>query len=165
MLEYRDNINYMTSQATSIDDELMQLQELCKKGISDYELYQQIRNYIYHQIKINELAVTIIVDDLQELREKNPKIADIISYVIIHNTDSYQQIAEQFGCSKQYIYQLIQKYANDYVWLDNLLIIKGIEDSKNQNNRSIFFNNSKKTKKAKQPKTMFIIEEDGFDEE
>lgn len=149
MLEYRQNINYMQQDNYSIDQQIEQLHELCSKGISDYQLYQQIRSYIYKQIKIKELAITIILNDIRSIREYNHNAANIIEFFIIHNDYSYKDIADQFGCSKQYIHQVMQKYSQQYIWLDNLIRIKGIEDSKNQNNRSIFFNNNSRSKRDK----------------
>ena len=144
MLEYRQNINYCVSAEQNIDQQLAQLNTLCKHGISDYQLYQQIRRYIYRQIKIKQLAVTRILNDLLQIRKKNDKIANIIEYFVANNNLSYSEVAQQFGCSKQYIHQTLAKYCKDYYWLNNLYLVKGAEDSKNQNNRTKFFSGNKK---------------------
>lgn len=144
MLEYRQNINYSISNSCNIDQELAQLNTLCKRNISDYQLYQQIRSYIYKEIKIKELAITKILNDLSEIRKKSVKASLIIEAFICHNDKSYSQIASEFNCSKQSIHQTIQKYSVDYIWLSNLIKIKGAEDSKNENNRTRFFTGSKK---------------------
>lgn len=161
MLQYRENVNYMVSDNNSIDDQLKQLNQLCSKGISDYQLYEAIRNYIYKEIKIKQLAVTLILDDLMKIRQYNPTGANIISFFITHNDFSYKDVADWFGCSKQYIHQLMQKYSQQYIWLDNLIKIKGAEDSKNENNRSIFFNqNNKKKKQQKLIQLSLILLDD-----
>lgn len=136
----------MVSDGTSIDQQLSQLNELCSKGVTDYQLYQQIRAYIYKEIKIKELAVTLILDDLRKIRYYNIKAANIIQFYVINNDYSYLDIADYFGCSKQYIHQVMQKYSEQYIWLKNLMRIKGDQDSKNQNNRSIKFQNNRKKK-------------------
>ena len=145
MLEYRENINYMQSQGNSIDAQIEQLHQLCSKGITDYELYQHIRGYIYTEIKIKQLAVTLILNDLRQIRLYNYKAANIIEFYVINNDYSYADIADWFGCSKQYIHQVMTKYSQEYIWLYNLMRIKGDEDCKNENNRSIRFNQPRKT--------------------
>ena len=78
MLQYIDNVNYSCSNSYNIDNELAELNTLCKRNISDYELYQQIRAYIYREIKIKELAITTILADLMEIRKKSVKASMII---------------------------------------------------------------------------------------
>lgn len=139
MLEYKQNINYMQALACNLDDELAELNHLCRMGVDDYQLYRKIRSYIFREIKLHELAATVILQDLTEIKNKNQKVAEVITFFIINNTCSYQDIAEAFGCSKQNIYQLLKRYAENYPWLKNLMEIKGLQDSRNENNRSIFF--------------------------
>lgn len=146
MLEYRQNIKYTQAISPSLDDELKQLNELCKNGVQDYELYQKIRTYIFREIKIEQLAVTLILNDLKHIREYKPLHCQIIEYFIINNTASYKEIAEYFGCSKQAVHQLLTKYSKQFTWLENLLTIKGNEDAKNENNRTVFFQTKKKQK-------------------
>lgn len=150
MLQYRQNINYAVSDGYNIDQELAELKTLCKNNIDDYQLYQQIRSYVYRQIKIKELAVTKILNDLFEIRKKSDKDANIIEYFIANNNMSYSQVAFEFNCSKQYIHQTLKKYCKDYYWLNNLFIVKGMEDSKNENNRTKFFSGKRKVDLYKQ---------------
>ena len=150
MLEYRENIGYSVSEAYSIDDELTELKELCQKGIDDFELYSQIREYIFREIKIKELAVTKILQDLMEIKKRSAKGAEIIQYFICYNDRSYSEVAADLGCSKQLIHQTVKYYADNFLWLKNLIAIKGMEDSKNENNRSIFFTGKKKVESYQQ---------------
>ena len=150
MLEYRQNINYSISDTYNIDNELAELNTLCKRSITDYELYQQIRSYIYKEIKIKELAITKILNDIAEIRKKSVKASLIIQAFICHNDKSYSEIAAQFNCSKQAIHQTIQKYSVDYIWLQNLIKIKGAQDAKNENNRTRFFSGNKKVDQIQQ---------------
>lgn len=78
--------------------------------------------------------------------------------MVCNNDLSYKDIADWFGFSKQYIHQTIQHYAAQYNWLHNLMIIKGLQDAKNENNRSITF---EKNKQKKQPLTMWLFTDDG----
>lgn len=144
MLQYKDELNYSLSTNYNIDQQLAELHELCKKKITDYRLYQQIRSFIYKQLKINELAVTKILNDLIELRKKKPKVALLIQFFISNNQLSYKEIAYEFNCSKQYVYQCLDYYSKEYIWLRNLIRIKGDSDSKNQCNRTVFFPQKKK---------------------
>ena len=146
MLEYRQNINYYSSQGYNINEQLEQLATLLKyKDSADVEqLYDKIRSYVYRQIKIEQLAVTRVLNDLLQIRKKNDKIANIIEYFVANNNLSYSEVAQQFGCSKQYIHQTLSKYCKDYYWLNNLYLVKGAEDSKNENNRTKFFSGNKK---------------------
>lgn len=150
MLEYRQNIRYSCSDNYNIDAELEELKQLCKKGIDDYQLYNNIRQYIYKEIKIKELAVTIVLTDLLQIRQKSDKAANIIEYFIAKNHLSYSEVAKKFNCSKQYIHQTLQRFAKDYYWLNNLFIVKGLEDSKNENNRTKFFSGKRKVDLYKQ---------------
>ena len=144
MLQYRENINYSRDDDYNIDQELDQLIELLKDGIKDYDIYDAIRQFIYRQIKIKELAVTIILSDLHELRKTRPRTADLIEYFISHNNQSYADIGREFNCSKQNVHNIITHQAENFIWLDNLVKIKGEEDSKNDNKQ--------KSKKEKQIK-------------
>ena len=78
MLEYRENINYYRDDDYNIDAELDELIQLLHDGIKDYEIYDQIRQYVYKDIKIKELAVTVILSDLHELRKTKPKTANLL---------------------------------------------------------------------------------------
>lgn len=80
-----------------------------------------------------------MLNDLHQLRKIKPKTADVIEFYIANNTSSYKEIASEFGCSKQNIHLLIKTYAKVFPWLENLLKIKGDEDAKNENNRTIFY--------------------------
>ena len=160
MLQYIDNINYCSQQTYSIDEELTELNALCADGVSDYQLYQQIRQYVFREIKIKELAVTRILADILEMRQtKTEKAVNIIMFFVANNTMSYKQISEVFGCSKQYINQLLQQTAERYFWLRNLIQIKGEEDAKNENNRAInCYHRKQRTNKPSY--TLFLWEED-----
>lgn len=153
MLQYRENISYYSSQGYNLEQQLAELRQLLH--YEDEEeiqiIYQQIRKFIYREIKINELAVTRILNDLHQIRKSNRQIADVLEYFIANNTMSYKQIGEEFGCSKQNIDQIIKHYANQFIWLKNLVACKGAQDSKNENNRQIFFiRNGEKKKHTRQ---------------
>ena len=140
MLEYRENINYYSSTGYDIDAELAELRALLLDGVKDYELYDAIRGFIFREIKIKELAITIIIKDLEQIRQKSASAYKAIVLLLIDSTQSYLSIARQIGYCKQGAYQLFSRYRKNYVWLDNLMKIKSLEDSKNENNRTIFFN-------------------------
>lgn len=140
MLQYMDNVNYMIPQQDRLQDDLEQLRYNINSNSDQIkQLYSMIRNQIYRQIKIEQLAVTIVLNDLHELRKTKPKTADLIEYYIANNTASYRQIAEQFGCTKQNVHLIIKNYSKNYPWLYNLMKIKGQMDSKNENNRTVFY--------------------------
>ena len=52
MLTYRDSYGYSIASREKIDAELQELLMLCKSGITDYDLYQQIRQYCFREIKV-----------------------------------------------------------------------------------------------------------------
>lgn len=140
MLEYRDNYKYSSADRQDIDGELEQLYHAIKDNRADsYSLYKQIRHYIYKQIKIDELAITKILNDLIQIRSESEVSYIVIMFFVANPLLSYSEIGQEFDISKQRVYSIIKEYADKYVWLSNLLKIKGYEDSKNENNRSIQF--------------------------
>lgn len=141
MLQYRQNINYFEGNyINSLDDELREFIQCIKSGLQDYDLYMNIRNKIYKEIKIEQLAATRILRDILEIENQSKRAKDIICYFVVNNTQSYKQIAEHFNTSKQNIYQIIKRYSEDYIWIENLMKIKSYEDRKNENNITRFFN-------------------------
>lgn len=132
MLQYLDNVNYQQQSEDSIDDQLQQLCQLCKEGYTDYELYLKIRQYIFKEIKIKQLAVTRILNDLSDLRCDSPNVADLLEFFIANNTMSYKEIGDTFGYSKQRVHWTVKRYSNEFVWLKNLMQIKALEDAKNK---------------------------------
>ena len=140
MLEYKENLEYFAEQRNTFFDDLEQLRRCIKYHSQQViDLYEMIRKQVYKQIKIEQLAVTIILNDLYQLRKKRPQTADVIEYFIANNTSSYQDIANQFGCTKQNVHLIIKNYAKHYRWLNNLMQIKGESDAKNGNNRTVFY--------------------------
>lgn len=157
-MQYIDNYNYMKQQEDNIEDQFEQLVELIKhnQNIDSYQIYKQIRQNIYKQIKINQLAITKILNDLIQIKLHNDKKFDIISTFVANPLLSFQQLSSIFGYTRQRLYQIIAEEAENYIWLKNLLIIKGNEDKKNQNNRSKKIINTKfKTKIRKQLKDKY----------
>lgn len=149
MLQFLDNVNYMLPQQDRLEYDLEQLRYSINSNSEQVkELYALIRNQIYRQIKIEQLAVTIVLNDLHELRKVKPKTADLIEYYVANNTASYRQIAEQFGCTKQNVHMIIKNYSKNYPWLYNLMKIKGQMDSKNENNRTLFFDIDSESKES-----------------
>ena len=139
MLQYRENYLYSPENALSLQDELAELVSCLhfKDVTADViQLYEAIRKRIYREIIVEDLAATLIIKDLYELRLKNYKAANIISYFICNNDLSYREIASYFGCSKQNVYQTLKIYAKQFNWLANLMTIKGLQDKRNENNRS-----------------------------
>lgn len=63
-------------------------------GGTDYDIYLSIRQKIYREIKIDELAVTRILRDLQIIRKNKKPDADLVEYFILNSLDSYADIAE-----------------------------------------------------------------------
>lgn len=137
-MEYRENINYYQSPPYQIQDQLQELNTLCSKGITDDELYKQIRSYIYKQIKINQLAITRILPDLLQIKSYSDRAFEIICFFILYNNVSYKDMADNLDCSRQLVYQTLKRYVPKYQWLTTLMKLKGDQDCKNEINRSIF---------------------------
>ena len=136
MLQYRQNINYFESQANSIEEQIQEFAQLLQAGVQDLDLYMNIRDQIYKEIKIQQLACTRVLRDILQIEKVSGRAKDVIVYFIVHNTDSYRDIAKHFNCTKQNIQQIIKKYSSEYVWLDNLRKIKGLQDAKNKKEKN-----------------------------
>lgn len=137
MLQYIQNVNYVEdNQQQNIDSEIESLKKLILNGGTDYDIYLSIRQKIYREIKIEELAVTRILKDLQIIRKNKKPDADLVEYFILHSLDSYADIAEQFGVTRQAIYQRLKNLSEKFYWIENLMEIKGFADAKNRKGRS-----------------------------
>lgn len=154
MLQYRDSYDYGLPKPYSIDEQLEQLRQLLMAGGDDFQLYQQIRKYCFREIKITELAATIILKDLELIRSKSEKAANVITFFICNSDASYKEIGEVFGVSKQGVYDMLVRWSKEYRWLANLIIIKGNQLAKNQNNRTVFFSTGAS-------RNHFLIEQEG----
>lgn len=139
MLQYIDNYKYSSASDETLDSELAELRQLLIQNDDCFELYQSIRNNIYKEIKIDELAVTRILNDLIQIKAKSESSFIVLLAFTANPLLSYAEIAKQFNITKQRVYNIVSEYAKKYVWLSNLIQIKGKEDCKNQNNRSVFF--------------------------
>lgn len=149
MLKYIDNYNYSSADEETIDEQIEQLINSVKRGSDAFQIYRGIRDRVYREIKIEELAITRIIGDLIQIKQKSERAFSIVLAFVANPMQSYKQIADAFGISKQRVNYILQQYSQNYVWLKNLLQIKGKEDSKNQNNRSIFFTPLVKNPSAK----------------
>lgn len=131
MKRYNDKIKPPEEEKTmSIDEELAELSELCKHGVEDIELYKKIRDNVLKEIKIDQLAATIILTDLIKIRSKRKHTFDRLVYFICNSHKSYQQLGKQLGCSGQTMFSLVKYHSRQIRWLDNLKKIKGKEDGK-----------------------------------
>ena len=136
MLRYIDNYKYSSADETTLDQQLSELKTLIENKADCYQLYSAIRQNIYTEIKIEELAITRILNDIIEIRQQS-EIGFIVILAFTANPMlSYKQLATQFGITKQRVYTIVSAYAKKYKWIDNLLKIKGSEDAKNENNRT-----------------------------
>ena len=127
---YIDNYKYSTTDKEQIDSELEQLHTQIKNGKDAYQMYNHIRNYIYKQIKIEELAITKVLNDLLQIKSISDKDFVIITFFVANPMLSYSDIASEYGLTKQRIHQIVNEYATTYTWLNNLIKIKGSEDAK-----------------------------------
>lgn len=130
MIQYNDNIKTITDEPQTIDEQLAELNELCKKGIKDQALYKKIRKFVMRDIKIDELAVTRVLQDLLELKVKRKHTFDRIAYFVCNSDKSYQKLGRQLGCSGQTIFNMIKYHSKKLKWLDNLRMIKRKEDGR-----------------------------------
>lgn len=162
MLQYQENINYSKPSQYNIDEQLSELTQCCKNGYKEYQIYKQIRNYVYRQIKIKELAVTTILEDLLQIYDKNKRGFEIVCYFIANNLSSYKDIADYFCVSKQNVYQVISTYADRYNWLKTLVEIKGEQDAHNENNRTVFYKS--RYFESKRDNTMNLFQDDTIGE-
>lgn len=127
---YIDNYKYSIADKEQIDTELEKLHTQIKNGKDTYQMYNHIRNYIYKQIKIDELAITKVLNDLLQIKSISDKDFVIITFFVANPMLSYNDIASEYGLTKQRIHQIVNEYADRFIWLKNLIAIKGEQDSK-----------------------------------
>lgn len=156
-VKYKEEINYnnyaVDNNNTSIDEEIQELVEClksCKSGSIDEEteeIYQAIRKTVIQEIKINELAVTLVLRDLQEIRKKNPVRANMITTFVINSDLSYAELGKMYGVSKQYFHGVVWWASKRFFWVKNLMQIKGEETERS--NKTVR-KNSKRSEKRKE---------------
>ena len=127
---YIDGYKYSIAQRQNIEEELKELHTQIKNGKDVYDMYKTIRHFIYKQIKIDQLAVTKILNDLLQIRLKNEQAFILITFYTANPMLSYKQVADEYNISKQRVHQIISEYAQSYPWLNNLKNIKGQQDCK-----------------------------------
>ena len=157
MLNYIDNYKYSKADENTLDQQLSELRQLLTSNNADsFALYSQIRQKIYKEIKIEQLAITRILNDLIEVKTQSQPCFIVLLAFTANPLLSYKEIADQLGITKQRVYYVVSEYAKRYKWLENLLKIKGCQDAKNENNRSVFYKPLNKKIASKVGKKCFI---------
>lgn len=105
-----------------MQDELEELAAMTGHEIE--ELYQAVRAEVMQEIAFQEMAVTVIMRDLIEIRRRSPRHADIIEYAVASPFCSYEELAHIGGVSKQAIYSTLDRMGNRYSWIMGLASIK-----------------------------------------
>lgn len=111
-----------------MQDELEELAAMTGHEIE--ELYQAVRAEVMQEIAFQEMAVTVIMRDLIEIRRRSPRHADIIEYAVASPFCSYEELAQKGGVSKQAIFSQMRKYARSYPWIAGLVRIRSIQNTR-----------------------------------
>lgn len=111
-----------------MQDELEELAAVTGHEIE--ELYQAVRDDVMQEIAFQEMAVTVIMRDLIEIRRRSPRHADIIEYAVASPFCSYEELAHIGGVSKQAIFSQMRKYARSYPWIAGLIRIRSIQNTR-----------------------------------
>nr|DAK83991.1 MAG TPA: MarR family [Caudoviricetes sp.] len=110
---------------------MKEFEELAKLlGAEEEELYQEMRRGVMDEIAFREMAVTVIMRDLIEIRHQSPRHADIIEYAVASPFCSYEELARIGGVSKQAIFSQMRKYARSYPWIAGLIQIRTIQNTR-----------------------------------
>lgn len=99
-------------------------------GTEEEELYREMRRGVMDEIAFREMAVTVIVRDLIEIRHQSPCHADIIEYAVASPFCSYEELARVGGVSKQAVFSQMRKYARSYPWVAGLIRIRTIQNTR-----------------------------------
>ena len=99
-------------------------------GAEEEAIYQEMRRKVMHEIAFQEMAVTVIMRDLIEIRHRSPRHADIIEYAVASPFCSYEELAQIGGVSKQAIFYQMRKYARSYPWIAGLIRIRSIQNTR-----------------------------------
>ena len=99
-------------------------------GAEEEELYREMRRGVMDEIAFREMAVTVIMRDLIEIRHQSPNHADIIEYAVASPFCSYEELARIGGVSKQAIFSQMRKYARSYPWIAGLIQIRSIQNTR-----------------------------------
>lgn len=99
-------------------------------GTEEEELYREMRRGVMDEIAFREMAVTVIMRDLIEIRHQSPNHADIIEYAVASPFCSYEELARIGGVSKQAIFSQMRKYARSYPWIAGLIQIRSIQNTR-----------------------------------
>lgn len=99
-------------------------------GTEEEELYREMRRGVMDEIAFREMAVTVIMRDLIEIRQQSPHHADVIEYAVASPFCSYEELARVGGVSKQAIFSQMRKYARSYPWIAGLIQIRTIQNTR-----------------------------------
>lgn len=99
-------------------------------GTEEETIYQEMRQKVMQEIAFQEMAVTVIMRDLIEIRRRSPRHADIIEYAVASPFCSYEELAHIGGVSKQAIFSQMRKYARSYPWIAGLIRIRSIQNTR-----------------------------------
>jgi hypothetical protein len=99
-------------------------------GAEEEAIYQEMRRKVMHEIASQEMAVTVIMRDLIEIRRRSPRHADIIEYAVASPFCSYEELARIGEVSKQAIFSQMRKYARSYPWIAGLIRIRSIQNTR-----------------------------------
>ena len=99
-------------------------------GREEEEIYQEIRRSVFDEIAFRELSITRILQDLIKIRKKNQKHADVLIDAVALPFSSYAEIADRNEISKQAVFSILRKYSADYSWIDGVMQIKAIQNSR-----------------------------------
>ena len=119
-LEYRDNIDYSSS-SDPLNAMLDEIIEMTGRDADASALYDAIRERVMRDIRMGEMAITVIMPDLIEMTEAAPRKAMLVMRLLADPYASYSELGREMGYSKQRTAYILGELAGKYGWLRRLL--------------------------------------------
>ena len=123
MLEYRENIDYGQEPEPSLDDLIEELREACALDADAGVIYDAVHASVMREIRTSELAITVIMPDLLEMLERNPRKARLVMLLLADPYASYSELGEKMGYSKQRTSVILHELSGRYDWLRRVLTL------------------------------------------
>lgn len=103
-----------------------EFKEFCEHmGFDAESAVEKMKVEIAGQIRFEDLPVSVVLRDLQQMRKVGPSVnAMIVEDFIANPTASYGFIASRFHICKMAIWRILKKESKDKPWLKSLILYK-----------------------------------------
>ena len=103
-----------------------EFKEFCEyMGIEAEAAYDKMKREMIGEVKFEELPVSVVLRDIQQMRAVGPSInAMLVEDMIAHPMFSYSDLANRFHLCKMTVWRILKKESGNKPWLKALILYK-----------------------------------------